>query len=264
MEGLSATRTGQVLRRGGRQCPQGSWERLAAYDCRPHPPARNSHRPRLWPTAIRRSCRPRLKNRLPTSGQDNHHWGTRPANGTCRPRPPPRSPIPMRAARSDTALPSARQPADGWRAEPFVSGRRYGHRMSNAAPWAATAGNKFREVARTTENPTTKLLAEGLTALTEAPDHSGKVRDTRRRPFRRSGPGRSVPELRVRTVRLDKSACRIPVATSDARRRLSNKALGMSDNLGESIECLTRVVCELLGTVLTSSKNLDRQMGRCA
>ncbi|HEX3284521.1 MAG TPA: hypothetical protein VHT50_07640 [Mycobacterium sp.] len=40
--------------------------------------------------------------------------------------------------------------------------------MSNAAPWAATAGNKFREVARTTDNPTTKLLAEGLTALTEA------------------------------------------------------------------------------------------------
>lgn len=41
-------------------------------------------------------------------------------------------------------------------------------RMSNAAPWAATAGNKFREAGRTTENPTTKLLAEGLTALTEA------------------------------------------------------------------------------------------------
>ncbi len=40
--------------------------------------------------------------------------------------------------------------------------------MSNAAPWAVTAGNKFREVARSTENPTTKLLAEGLTALTEA------------------------------------------------------------------------------------------------
>jgi hypothetical protein len=40
--------------------------------------------------------------------------------------------------------------------------------MSNAAPWALTAGNKFREVARTTENLTTKLLAEGLTALTEA------------------------------------------------------------------------------------------------
>jgi hypothetical protein len=35
--------------------------------------------------------------------------------------------------------------------------------MSNAAPWAATAGNKFREAARSTE-----LLAEGLTALTEA------------------------------------------------------------------------------------------------
>jgi hypothetical protein len=33
---------------------------------------------------------------------------------------------------------------------------------------AATAGNKFREVARSTENPTTKLLAEGLTALVEA------------------------------------------------------------------------------------------------
>jgi len=40
--------------------------------------------------------------------------------------------------------------------------------MSNAAPWAVTAGNKFREAARSTENPTTKLLAEGLTALTEA------------------------------------------------------------------------------------------------
>jgi hypothetical protein len=42
------------------------------------------------------------------------------------------------------------------------------HPMSNAAPWASTAGNKFREVARTTESPTTKLLAEGLTALAEA------------------------------------------------------------------------------------------------
>jgi hypothetical protein len=40
--------------------------------------------------------------------------------------------------------------------------------MSNAASWAATAGNKFREVSRSTENPTTKLLAEGLAALTES------------------------------------------------------------------------------------------------
>jgi hypothetical protein len=40
--------------------------------------------------------------------------------------------------------------------------------MSNAASWAATASNKFREVSRSTENPTTKLLAEGLTALAEA------------------------------------------------------------------------------------------------
>jgi hypothetical protein len=40
--------------------------------------------------------------------------------------------------------------------------------MSNAASWAATAGNKFREAMRSTENPTTKLLAEGLTALTGA------------------------------------------------------------------------------------------------
>ena len=40
--------------------------------------------------------------------------------------------------------------------------------MSNAAPSAATASNKFREAARTTENPTTKLIAEGLTALAEA------------------------------------------------------------------------------------------------
>ena len=40
--------------------------------------------------------------------------------------------------------------------------------MSNAAPWASTPGNKFRQVARSTESPSTKLLAEGLTALTEA------------------------------------------------------------------------------------------------
>jgi hypothetical protein len=40
--------------------------------------------------------------------------------------------------------------------------------MSNAAHWAVSAGNKFREVARTTENPTTKQLAEGLTHLSEA------------------------------------------------------------------------------------------------
>jgi hypothetical protein len=40
--------------------------------------------------------------------------------------------------------------------------------MSNAAPWAVTAGNKFGELSRSTANPTSKLLAEGLTALTEA------------------------------------------------------------------------------------------------
>jgi hypothetical protein len=40
--------------------------------------------------------------------------------------------------------------------------------MSNAASWAVTAGNKFQEDSRSTENPPTKLLAEGLTALAEA------------------------------------------------------------------------------------------------
>jgi|GEM_PF-2480350 len=40
--------------------------------------------------------------------------------------------------------------------------------MSNSAHWAVSAGNKFREVARTTENLTTKRLAEGLTHLSEA------------------------------------------------------------------------------------------------
>ncbi|MDT7755765.1 MAG: hypothetical protein QOH27_1663 [Mycobacterium sp.] len=40
--------------------------------------------------------------------------------------------------------------------------------MSNAASWAVSAANQFRQVARTTENPTTKLLAEGLTHLSEA------------------------------------------------------------------------------------------------
>ena len=39
--------------------------------------------------------------------------------------------------------------------------------MSNAAPWAVTAGNKFRQVAGESDNPTTKLLAERLTYLTE-------------------------------------------------------------------------------------------------
>jgi len=39
---------------------------------------------------------------------------------------------------------------------------------NNAAIWATGAANTFREVARTTENPTTKLLAEGLTQLAEA------------------------------------------------------------------------------------------------
>jgi hypothetical protein len=50
--------------------------------------------------------------------------------------------------------------------------------MSNAAPWASTAGNKSRAVARTTDNPSTKLLAERLTALTEA------LRDFTRRSSR--------------------------------------------------------------------------------
>jgi hypothetical protein len=40
--------------------------------------------------------------------------------------------------------------------------------MSNAAQWAISTANKFRQVVRTTKNPTTKLLAEGLTHLAEA------------------------------------------------------------------------------------------------
>ena len=44
---------------------------------------------------------------------------------------------------------------------------RSAHEQRNAL--GRPAGNKFREVARSTENPTTKLLSEGLTALTEAP-----------------------------------------------------------------------------------------------
>jgi hypothetical protein len=40
--------------------------------------------------------------------------------------------------------------------------------MSNAAAWAATAGNKFRQAARESTSPTTVLIAEGLTALAEA------------------------------------------------------------------------------------------------
>jgi uncharacterized protein YukE len=40
--------------------------------------------------------------------------------------------------------------------------------MSDSATWATSAANKFREVQRTTENQTTKLLAEGLIDLAEA------------------------------------------------------------------------------------------------
>ncbi|MDT5094368.1 MAG: hypothetical protein QOH60_3731 [Mycobacterium sp.] len=40
--------------------------------------------------------------------------------------------------------------------------------MGDAAVWASTASNKFREVQRTSTNPTTKLLAEGLEALAAA------------------------------------------------------------------------------------------------
>ncbi|MCP9276922.1 hypothetical protein [Mycolicibacterium arenosum] len=40
--------------------------------------------------------------------------------------------------------------------------------MSNSSQWATGAANKFREAERTTENPTTKQLAEGLIQLCEA------------------------------------------------------------------------------------------------
>ncbi len=33
--------------------------------------------------------------------------------------------------------------------------------MSNAASWASTAGNKFRQAAKTSSDPATTLLAEG-------------------------------------------------------------------------------------------------------
>jgi hypothetical protein len=38
----------------------------------------------------------------------------------------------------------------------------------NAAPSATTAGHRFREATRTTENPTIKLLDNGLIAAAEA------------------------------------------------------------------------------------------------
>ncbi len=39
---------------------------------------------------------------------------------------------------------------------------------NNAAVWATSAANQFRAVARSTENETTKALAEGLVHLAEA------------------------------------------------------------------------------------------------
>ncbi|MCV7060071.1 hypothetical protein H7I76_05305 [Mycolicibacterium vaccae] len=40
--------------------------------------------------------------------------------------------------------------------------------MTDAAAWAVTASNKFREVERTTENLTTKLAPKVSTALANA------------------------------------------------------------------------------------------------
>jgi hypothetical protein len=40
--------------------------------------------------------------------------------------------------------------------------------MSNAAAWAGTAGNKFRQAAKASNDPATTLIAEGLTALAKA------------------------------------------------------------------------------------------------
>ncbi|MDT5094372.1 MAG: hypothetical protein QOH60_3735 [Mycobacterium sp.] len=49
--------------------------------------------------------------------------------------------------------------------------------MGDASVWASTASNKFREVQRTSTNPTTKLLAEGLTALAAAVRELGQQVD---------------------------------------------------------------------------------------
>jgi RES domain-containing protein len=40
--------------------------------------------------------------------------------------------------------------------------------MSHASHWAASASNKFRQARATTESPTMKLMADGLTHLSEA------------------------------------------------------------------------------------------------
>lgn len=40
--------------------------------------------------------------------------------------------------------------------------------MGDAASWATTASNKFREVQRSSGSSTTELLAEGLSALAAA------------------------------------------------------------------------------------------------
>jgi hypothetical protein len=61
--------------------------------------------------------------------------------------------------------------------------------MSNAASWAGTAGNKFRQAARASDDPTTKLLAEGLPALADTVRELADELGTVRRQVR-SGPGR--------------------------------------------------------------------------
>jgi hypothetical protein len=88
-----------------------------------------------------------------------------------------RVPLTALAAAVQEAAPDGETLQEGCRHPPLMSPR-----MSNAAQWAISASVKFREVARTTENPTTKLLAEGLTHLTDAvrelDQQVGHVEDT--------------------------------------------------------------------------------------
>jgi len=55
--------------------------------------------------------------------------------------------------------------------------------MGNAAHWASTAGNKFRDVARTTDNPTTKVCRRN-----DSTHRSHQELDTRLEKIEKRGP----------------------------------------------------------------------------
>ena len=84
--GFSATRIGMRSPRGGWQSSsKGSRGAFGGVRLPGHPRRAELSSGQTVADSHTPGCQPRLLKRLPTSGHDNHHWGTPPANGTRRP-----------------------------------------------------------------------------------------------------------------------------------------------------------------------------------